>query len=97
MSVDLGRETEMSKHDPASPREENSLGQNREEADDHLWTAEQTAEYLSCSVQHALRLAILGVIPAIDLAPPKSRNRMWRFKSDSIRTWVREREKARRP
>ena len=62
-----------------------------------LWTAEKTAKFLSCSVPHVLRLAILGEIPAIDLAPPGSKQRMWRFHQDSIMKWMHQREQPGRP
>ena len=60
-----------------------------------LWTAEETAKLLSCSVQHVHRLALLKQIPAIDLAPPNSKQRMWRFRPESVMQWIQEREKHR--
>jgi len=59
-----------------------------------LWTAEETAKILACSVQHVLRLALLGEIPAVDLAPPRSRHRMWRFRPDALTSWINERERG---
>jgi hypothetical protein len=47
--------------------------------------------------QHVLRLAVTGGIPAIDLAPPSSRKRLWRFDPQSLQRWLREREQAGRP
>ena len=49
-----------------------------------LWTAEETAKFLSCSVQHVLRLAILKTLPGIDLSPPGAKQRMWRFRPKAV-------------
>lgn len=61
--------------------------------EDNLWTAEEIAKVLSCSVQHVLRLAILGDIPAIDLALPGAKQHMWRFEPQSIRDWFKDRQR----
>ncbi len=59
---------------------------------DRLLNAKQTADYLSCSVQHVLRLAVLRQIPAVDLASSDARQRMWRFREQALEQWIRERE-----
>ena len=59
-----------------------------------LWTAQRTAKILSCSVQHVLRMAVLGMLPAIDLSPPGSRQRMWRFRPEAVEAWLAERERS---
>jgi len=60
--------------------------------EDSLLTAKEAAKILACSQQHVLRLAILGILPAIDLAPPKSKQRMWRFRRDTLTAWLDENE-----
>lgn len=57
-----------------------------------LWTARETAKTLACSQQHVLRLAVIGAIPAINIAPPGAKQNMWRFRPNSIIRWVKERE-----
>ena len=59
-----------------------------------LWTAEETAKVLSCSVSHVLRMALLGQIPAVDLAASNAKHRMWRFRPESIREWIQRRERS---
>lgn len=58
-----------------------------------LLTPKQTAQLLSCSPQHVLRMAARRAIPAIDLAASASRQRMWRFRRGTVLTWIREKEK----
>jgi hypothetical protein len=59
-----------------------------------LWTAEKAAEVLCCSIQHVLRLAILGEIPAIDLAAPGAKQHMWRFRPEAVGKWLAEKERS---
>jgi hypothetical protein len=59
-----------------------------------LWTAEKAAEVLCCSVQHVLRLAILGEIPAIDLSAPGAKQHMWRFRAEAVGRWLAEKERS---
>lgn len=58
-----------------------------------LLTPKQTAQLLRCSPQHVSRMAARGTIPAIDLAPSTSRQRMWRFRRGTVLKWLREKEK----
>jgi hypothetical protein len=62
---------------------------------DGLWTAQQTAEFLACSMQHVLRLAVTGALPAISLAPLGSKKQMWRFDPRAVRAWVKARQNGR--
>jgi excisionase family DNA binding protein len=59
-----------------------------------LLTAAQIAELLNCSDHHVMRMALLGSIPAIDLAPAKSKQRMWRFRKESVLEWLEEKEQG---
>jgi hypothetical protein len=42
-------------------------------------------------------MALLGLIPAVDLAPPKSKQRMWRFRRESVLDWLDGKESRGRP
>ena len=59
-------------------------------AEGRMWTAEDVALYLSCSTKHVLRLAILGQIPAHNIATNGKRQATWRFEPGEVRGWFRQ-------
>lgn len=59
---------------------------------DRLLTATQVATLLQVSTKHVLKLTVVGILPALNVADPKSSKNAWRFRASSILAWVNERE-----